>query len=187
MNIHIKCVKIFKDYWEGVKNVFTEFVRRGYPPHPYGRWTQVHCTWGPNKALAGVWRLKCFLGPLTFCIHRLKCFWGPSTFYIHRLKCFAEYLVRRMNGIKVLTYPLHVWWWWWRLYPQFGWVSGKKNSKWGVISASKKSLQIYAYLPNSFPKQWLGGGVGFRGLVGQRTPFWVFPGNSSKLGDIGVP
>ena len=63
----------------------------------------------------------------------------------------------------------------------------KKNSKWGVISASKKSLQIYAYLPNSFPKQWLGGGVGFRGLVGQRTPFWVFPGNSSKLGDTGVP
>ena len=27
----------------------------------YGAWPQ--CMWGPNKVLAGVWRLKCFWGP----------------------------------------------------------------------------------------------------------------------------
>ena len=31
------------------------------------------CTWGSNKVLASIWRLKYFWGRLTFCIYRLKC------------------------------------------------------------------------------------------------------------------
>ena len=128
--------------------------------------------------LAGVWRLKCFLGPLTFCIHRLKCFWGPSTFYIHRLKCFAEYLVRRMNGIKVLTYPLHVWWWWWRLYPQFGWVSGEKRTQNGGSFPLQKNRCKFTHICKIVSRNngWVGGGVsGFSGSKDAVLSFsWKF-------------
>ena len=41
-------------------------------------WTLVHL-WGPNKVLAGVWRLWCF--------------WEPSAFCKNRLNVFAENLV----------------------------------------------------------------------------------------------
>ena len=51
----------------------------------YGLLTHLHMEPELNKVLESEWRLKCFWGPLAFCIYTLY-----YTMYIYRQKCFGR-------------------------------------------------------------------------------------------------